>query len=372
MLIHLDASGIADAAGASGSAGRSLDSIESLLRAHHAGKHVVSLRREDARALSPVLPRLSQQAQAALRKIVGALYEIETLRREVTWHIELGIGPVFDGRACARGDHHVVQASLHHFDDFERAARSVLLAENLTDAELYEAMGRALMAWRGWRAQLAFQWLPGGGDTTADIFRSVAADGRILLAVVDSDRKYPSGPPGRTAKRLSSSGLPAFQRFLVLHVREAENLLPFELYEEALAPHPRSPSAPERLLSLQRVVPSTVLSWHAHVDLKKGLRLYRVRQMPPDSEEKSFWSELCHKTHREDCLQAATCQKESDCVCIVVEGLGEHALEHAVRWLCGQGPRRLANLLSFERDRRLVELCEIIVAWGLAPAGRPS
>jgi hypothetical protein len=259
---------------------------------------------------------------------------------------------------------------LHHFEDFERTGCAVLLGENLTDARLYVTLSRALMAARGWRARVSCSLHNGGGDTIGETFAQIADTGAILLAIADSDRAHPTAELGPTAKKIDADGRPAFQRVIVLHVRAAENLLPFTIYEHALGPHQSTPSIPEKLGALEKLVPGVRHPWRAHVNLKKGLRVVDVEAMTPGSDEERFWSLVSVAARREQCFQGTRCQREVDCVCWVVDGLGTKALERAVAWIERESPRRLAKLLDLENDSALASLCEEVASWTIGPALR--
>jgi hypothetical protein len=142
MLIEIDASAIEDAHG-----GRSAsrDSIENLLHAHEAGRHVVYLDREQIRALKAIREPFSSRARGALENMRGQQHEIRGLRDRVRWLMKVGLGPRFPRTTVtqAEGSKSIIHADLHHFRDDERSSRSVMLGENLTDTALYVTMGKA-------------------------------------------------------------------------------------------------------------------------------------------------------------------------------------------------------------------------------------
>ncbi|WP_437321995.1 AAA family ATPase [Sorangium sp. So ce385] len=148
MLIRIDRSSVDDALGSTESSTRTLGCIENLLAAHHSRKHVLSFNIDALRKLSTAASRLSERARAAIGKIKGDWAEIEGLRKAILWHLEIGIGTAYNGKASTCEGRHVIRVHMHHFEDFERAGCSVLLGENHTDARLYAAMGRAFVAFR--------------------------------------------------------------------------------------------------------------------------------------------------------------------------------------------------------------------------------
>lgn len=371
MLICIDASGIEDAAGDGPGAQLSLHAIEHLLRAHGSGKHMISTPREAKRALKH--KGLSSFALATLDRVIADRSQIEALRKDIDAHLVAGVGESFE-RIAQGADERALRVHLHHFEDFERAARSVLLGEDKNDAELFEMLGRAWLARRGWQMKLAYDLRPGGGSSIADAFEEAARDGRILFAIADSDVTFPDGPCGQTWLHLrrAAEGRPLFQRAEALPVRAAENLIPLELYEHALAPHlpdERGHVAIRRLDELrQRPSPR---AWQSHADLKEGLKLRKVEEMG-DTSQGRFWGDVAARAGRGSCARERACDDLADCACFVVDGLGARALERAVVWMKKQPPRRLANLFAFEEAPPIAALAARIVAWGIASTRRAT
>ena len=371
MLIRIDSSGVEDAAGDGPTAASSLDALEMLLRAHGQGKHVLSVEATARKALRD--RPLSHLARASLDRIVADRASIESLRKSLRHHLVAGVGPAFDGSEERQGDRVVLKAPLHHFSgDFERAGRSVLVGEDRTDVELFECFGRAWLAKKGWRTELACELRGGGGSSIADVFEGAAADGRIVLALADSDATCPDGALGQTCHKLlkAAEGKPSFQRARSLPVRAAENLIPLSIYDEALAPHTADhtgTSAFGRLETLsKRPVPP---AWKDHADLKDGLTLAHVEGMA-DSPGGQFWRDVATRAGRGECWRQPRCKKREECSCFVTDGLGKQVLARVVRWMKAQPPRHVGNLLDFGAAPHVDDVTDQVVAWGIAPGRR--
>ena len=97
MLVHIDGSAVVDATSGSATAGRSRACIENLILAHFEGSHVISLLPPDAAALHAV--HLSERAQRALDHVEDNYSQIAGLRGDISWTLELGIGPIFEAAA---------------------------------------------------------------------------------------------------------------------------------------------------------------------------------------------------------------------------------------------------------------------------------
>ena len=322
MLVHLHASAVG-AAVAGETAELSVDCLDLLLRMHHEGHHMISVAPEDIPRLVSLRPRLSRRATSALVRIQEKASEILRIRASARWHLELGIGHVFDGGAHPRsGGAWVIRAPLHHFGRTTRALRSVLMGENLTDVGFYIEVGYLALAARGRRGiVLHFEKVPGGGSTFASLFEHLAAEERIILAIADSDRRAPGGPPGNTWRELEKRSKQAgqerrrYQRAREIHVREAENLLALDVYDRVF----RSSNAKDPRLATIRELRGLGAADLAHEDLKGRL--------------------------------------------------GEQALEQVLHWLRRERPRHpaeVAALFGLPGDQSLAELCEEVIAWGCA------
>ena len=368
MLIHLGESATADAISASNTAQRSHVCIENLLLAHFEGDHVVSLRPDDIDALARAPLDWSARARRALGHIDGKYAEIAGLRRDVPWSIDLGIGASFDGAAheVAVG-RKVIRASLWAFDRVQKTACSTLLGENRTDADLFEQLGLIMQAVRRWEGmRMIHAPRGGGGDTTAVEFEGIADQGRVLLAVGDTDERHPASGVGGTYRKLAEAaqGRPAYQRAHPLHVRTAEGLIPLSVYREVF-------TSPERLTSVDRIeqllrsAPADVLRY-AH--LKDGIRLHQVEN-PKTPQEGAYWSEIAANAGRDRCNRPTQdqCTKRGECECHVVDALGGDALALVVTWMKAQrSKRRLAARFGLVRDPDLSALADEVLAFGLA------
>lgn len=370
MLIHIDSAAVEVLVRGGPSSDKTLRCVENLLQAHGNCKHIISLLIQDITKLQPLSGRFSESGRAALANILSRRREISGFRKQIAYYLEVGPGMMANQHVCAGTGQQVLRGDIHHFEDSEWAGRSVLLAENLTDAEFYRTLGRVFATAKGWQANIAYELRGGGGSTIAESFAQIVQDGRIALAIADSDRRHPKGGLGSTAAALVKvDAKQDFQSSHVLHVRAAENLVPFKVYEEALAPHKTTPSIPGLLEALDRAVTGSNRKWRAHANLKTGLLWREVEQMAIGDEGK-FWSSVSCEAKRDRCRDATRCRAAGECTCAVVEGLGKEALASTVRWIRTQRSERLAKLLDSADDPQLQALCEKLASWGCASPSR--
>lgn len=276
MLLHVLPSAI-DAVFAGGRPDDALAAIDGLLRAHHAGKHLVLLDRSSARRLREA--ELSKRAKGALQAILSTRSETGDLHRRLKAYMEIGAGPDFDGCFEQRGTSLVLKQDIHWFEQEGRTLEPVLAAEDATDAELYMEIGRAaLFAWHRARRTPLMEPRHGGGSRLAEAFLGAIDAGRLAFAIADSDRDAPGAAVDGTARALRDAvsrrngylfdlGDPSQNKVsragepcppasaIIMHVRMLENLVPLHIYE-----HTVTPAGVERLRRLQRMCPGVSLA----------------------------------------------------------------------------------------------------------------
>ncbi len=367
MLIEIDSSAVVDALGHGGTAQSSRDCIENLLLAHHGCKHVVSLEKDDALQLEKHAGVWSSRAIGALRSIRGRHNEIQKLRRQLKWMVRVGLGPDYATKSVESEGKTRIHVSAHHWHDLARVSNGAgLLGENLVDTHLYKILGEAWMAEKGWRGSLCFDEIPGGGATTAPVLQQKVAEEKLTLAIVDSDQSFPDDSVGATAKGAQKVQRSALQHLHVLHMRDAENLITTPLYEQVFG---GATDVTEPLQYLKETeARSASHPWRAHADIKEGITLLDIALMP-NRNGAAFWRSVAKELQRDECMhptEAATCGHKKNRRCFVTPALGSEALKMAVSWMQQQDRKRIAKLMHFRYSPDLVDLCEMVIAWGIA------
>lgn len=379
MLIHLDSSAISGTLEGP-EANRALDCLQDLLRAHHKGHHFLSIEPQDTERLarSPgVWNQLSRDHKNTLERIRATAPEIEGVRNQLSHHLVLGLGAEFDGRSHqSPNDRTILWASLLHFHGIT-TERAVLLCENMTDALFFREVAELLRASsRGSELVLAHDIRGAGGSQIAREAAPIAEEGKILLAIADSDQPCPGGAIGSTANDLSRvmRDRPAFQQHVVLPAREAENLLPLAAYKAMFeqAKGGRTPQL-QKLKSLQEA--GLTAAELAHADLKDGITLHQIQSKMTGKPEHATWFPLANRRGLAVCKRPeGSCSTEpekkgKDCDCHVVEALGKKILDDVVEWLRGRTHPTAgvtAELLGLSNGSPLAQVAEQVIAWGCA------
>lgn len=372
MLIHLDGSSAADVTSGSVTAGRSRACIENMLLAHFEGNHVVSLIPNDAAALRAV--PWFDRARRALDHVEDNYPQIAGLRGDISWSLELGIGPLFEAAGVkTTNGKTVLRAPLHRFERVHTTACAALLGENLTDARLFQELGRMRRAERGWEAvDMIHEPRGTGGSTFASEYKVVADQGKILLAIADTDRRHPASGVGETYRKLEAeaSGRPSYQRARALHTRTAEALVPLAVYQEAFR-FPDDRGADPRHGIIARLTPllrSAPADMRHYADFKRGITLYQVEN-PKTEAEGRYWRGIAETARRSQCTRATAeqCTNRDECGCYVVDALGDHALAAVLVWTQSRRSKKeLAARFALAQSAELSALADEVLAWGLA------
>lgn len=358
MLLWLDPSVVDDAAGNREIAARALDN---LLVAHLQGRHVVGFDPETYHAVKAhaIYADLSRGAKEALSLIYSQRHEMSALRRELRITLRVGRGPGFDPLTAQDRE---IAIGLHHFEPHERVGATNLLGENLTDTDLFGLIGSAfLTAQRLSGLALRFEAHSGGGQETHRTFERLIEKGALTLAILDGDIRYPHGPLGQTARDTQRPARTPLQHLEILPLREAENLLAIEVYEEALEPDHFPPARRANIRAFAARAP-VGYPFYRHADLKKGLRLHRYFYTMK-ADERAFWAPLAQGAA---CSKPDPCtadKKEGECSCYLFEGLGDKALTAVVAWL---KQRAIEDLPALFGHHVVSDLGALIAAWGAA------
>lgn len=371
MLVHIDASAIAEVLSETDSTGQAHECLENLLVAHFQGDHIVSIEPTFAEKLLHANVEWSRRAKRALRHIDENYSQIEGLRTEAGWSIEVGMGPTFNGKAQRIDSKRcVVRANLTAFAHTHNAMFTLILGENMTDAHLFCELAlcmRAVRKWDGLHVQCEKD--QGGGSTFAVVYEAKANAGRILLAIADTDQSHPAGGFGETYKNLKKAAdeKSELHRVRSLPVRTAEGLVPLDVYREVCANSQQRLGVIARIETFLRSAPKDVLKY-AH--LKDGIRLHQVDHADNEGM-KQTWTIWAKNARRDQCNRSSAerCTRKSDCTCFVVDALGGDALAKVVVWMQAQkSKKRLAQRFELSRDANteLAQLADEVLWWTLA------
>jgi len=343
--------------------------IENLLTAHREGKHILAMPGNAKWIISD--HRISEANRGIARSAISRRSEIDGLRKSLRHYIDVhGIGTSNSIVSSISQTVHVV--GIDWFTNSSRVQPSILIGENQNDTSIFILLSRALASRNGLRLGLQVEARGGGGSTTVAEFISACKLGRPVFAAVDSDRAWPDGPLGETARQLLAvEGVLSFQIAYAMECRELENAVSVQAISEAFSSNGEclTPELAAHVLSRR----GCAVSLHRHVDLKRGMVGHDLSHCSARLEHEHL-EMVCEGTGRSfepDCKDAPKCKTRLDCVCIFVPGLGDGFLARLVTALEKAGANKLGEWAHFDVNDEARTLAETALAFGCGlPASR--
>jgi hypothetical protein len=348
---------------------RAIVALENIATGRREGKHLLFATYETFTSLVQ-WSELSERARATYKRSRDRLPQKRTLRQNLVRRIEIVADSYGALLARTEGSTKVIQVPIHYFHDSSLVQQTVLLAENLRDANLYEKMARvsALVLGLG-PINVRAEHVGGGGDTTGDHYDRYQTDkGRFCLCIVDSDASSPDGSRGGTARklaRLDDTNQPLCE-FLVMRSRELENTIPTIFYGEITNGVQDRVRAVNVLEGLEQ---SPIVEARNYVDLKRGMYLRELLDFGEGSVEKQFWeSKVATLLHigdsvDSDCVAARSCNSPESCSCRVVQGFGDNILNEVIELLDRTSLHKVAEGVNSAAESEWINLGEVALAW---------
>lgn len=246
--------------------------------------------------------------------------------------------------------------------------KSALLAENLTDAEIYQYSAYHYQALSKDKLNFKIALLGGGGaDTPKTLKNEIDQKNLFVFCITDSDKLSPLDSVNQTcracSKIINEAVWIAFHS--ALEEREAENHIPITLIEDTI-------NCPQHKDSRNRfhIISDINFSedqWK-YIDLKEGTSLRKC------FENKDFWSNViqpsaCTELAINICKDFLYClsQGTQSCNCIIAPGISTKLLENVLRFLKENGIHLTANRIKTARNvKPWLETGKSICEWGAA------
>lgn len=127
----------------------------------------------------------------------------------------------------------VYPTSIDEFKSTDRCQKSSILGENAIDVSFFGLVLKWFLKKKSISLNTNFEVLSGGGATTKDVLEINLDANKIVLAIIDSDIKYPDCKIGGTLKDCKKMMKRQSYSFKLhaLNVHEIENLLPFSFID---------------------------------------------------------------------------------------------------------------------------------------------
>jgi hypothetical protein len=318
-------------------AGPDRQGITHLAIAAAEGSHRITGRRKVLQRLAES-PWIGPRERAAFTRAAGRVAEDGALPRRVT---VLGrVVATGDTRptAATNGGQRVITFPIRWFDITAKIQPVVLLAENLSDVEVYRKIGGAAsrLASLGY-LPLSLSERHGGGNTIGQVLDGLAQSDAICLCIVDSDKSCPLSREGDTARTVigyrNILDYPLIE-VLLTPGRDLENSLPDSFYSSTYGAGSLHAAMTNMLEEFSR---GGNLDLRRHLDVKKGFVLRDLFGFPGGSAEAQFWEaglDVILAIRGMDrgalaCMSSRVCPKARrwECECELVGGNGSNILE---------------------------------------------
>ncbi len=298
------------------------------------------------------------------------------------------------------GDKKEIRISADLINDSTLIQKTVLLCENEADCKVYEKMAKVAMIWRhAGGINISYEPRGGGGDTTADIYRTVQKGrNRLCLCIADSDRKYPAGPLGKTAKKLRKTDNPleTLCELKIIEVREIENLIPTSMFSEVSE---KDRNRMQCVDFLEQLNESSIRDAKKFIDLKKGLSGENLFAFLSENQPLDYWrcffntvcsfntvnmSSECSNYQEcpspgkcncwimqglekgimsSECSNYQECPSPEKCNCWIMQGLGNGILEDVLEMLDKKSYHKISELICEELKPYWEEYGNLVSAW---------
>ncbi|MDQ0124295.1 hypothetical protein J2W17_003243 [Pseudomonas lini] len=283
--------------------------------------------------------QLSSYSKRVLSSLESTVIETRRIEKKFTFHVSVD----FENGNRLESALDKLVVGYNRFKDSGALQSSIFVTENLLDANaLICGAALHLLDNKIFAAfDVSLDSRPGGGSTTYDLFKDLAAQNKFLLCIVDSDLKHPNGRRGSTAKRFKYEvlGLQPTYQLEILDCHEIENILPVNIVKDTV-PHAHAPCLMYSSGRYQRYRP--------YPDHKLGLNVSTARKL--DKEYNSnYWS-------------AFDVYDDDTWICAP---LGESLLLNCVQKMKEMSAHKLLEALDKEIDQEWIRVCKLVASWGV-------
>lgn len=352
------------------------DAINNLAASAAEGNHFVVGSAETLRQLAS-LNNLTVKAKAYLRfaanwrhqyaaslatasrrvRVVADPYPVVLSPQDVSWVVPLSV-----------------------FKSMSLATRAILLAENLTDCDLYIRAARhyqIVSKLDGFSVVADPEG--GGGSTMSSRYRRLCCDkDKISICIADSDRYGPHPAPikheAQTCESLAN-GANWLTFCVITNSRELENALPEPFYDHAL-----SYQIQERWQDAKSLLKDADPDAARFCDIKNGVSAKWILQQPLGSSWRNFW-QLFVAQHNNVSQKAKDCVQQRQCIdqkldgeccdsCTVVPAVAEDVAGTILKWLEERSDHEAAKLLRGPNAAEWLEIGSALFWTVCAPAKR--
>ena len=181
---------------------RIIDALENLAILLREGKHILHASLATARYFAEAA-ELSSRARGAYKYVQQMYSQQGSLKYELNYFIT--VVPAEESLSVKRINEWQIQLNVPivKYADTSLIQETIVLGENILDAEFYNIIAQVYLSRVGLRLPLRMEKQLGGGSTLYQAYSEIqASESRLCICIVDSDRDAPEGKLGTTAKKI--------------------------------------------------------------------------------------------------------------------------------------------------------------------------
>ncbi len=215
----------------------------------------------------------------------------------------------------------------------------LLITENAqNDGVFLERLCLIFSKHLGYQSPMMLEHRHGGGGTTAAQYREALTDYRPTLCVIDSDRRYPDGPLGSTARAVRGVELHNTTRVVQAHilpVREAENLVPLSFLFDVYGTNPNISDTISKIHKYKNsdVAKCSIYNVLYFIDFKTGDTKGSIAKipMPYKTHMLNFCSFIGTRKENDDQFSNPECDEKA------VPGISENLIHQTISFINNNG-----------------------------------
>jgi len=343
------------------------NAVEFLSLAHREGKHILTGSRE---ILEDIL------AKCSLRQRDAAMLERIRNERSQYGHFHLSVNRYVRvvRRAATHiqenGSQRIIYISLDKLQDSSTVQKTILLAENLLDTDLYLLFAKVYMSHARMKTlQVVAEQRGGGGSQVVTEYERIRnSQSRLCLCLVDSDKRAPESSIGDIGRKISAmnSGSSPMCEAVITKVRMIENHFSIRQLE---IPSIGNSDRMKAISFLEKMEQHSLLELRQSINFKDGVDLSKIHALPPDAPERSFFKQELKKLAssraiaESPCLTEDECHGDPTCECGIMPGFGDAILENTLRELSRMSIPKLKESLCPATRNEWLDIGGIVFAW---------
>lgn len=258
---------------------KEIETLEEIARSYYKEKHIIIGKREVLLYFSK-LHLLGQK----VRNIYNNLYNnvsqyYKVYKNQFIVYVKI-LSNENQFKKTIEDNKHVYEVPIEYFYDNAFLTETALVTENLRDAWLYKAMVKKYIKETiDINLQIELEYINGGGADSYTTYEEEIKKNKLVLCIVDSDKKFPQDKIGNTAKNVDSIYKKyeknKITRVYKLGVREKENLVPPSFY--ILCTHTGNDKALKRLLNIEKEG-AEACEFLKYMDMKHGIKIDTLKE----------------------------------------------------------------------------------------------